>query len=99
MGLSFQDPRQELKGKNVLIVQSTLQLTAARFGLELGRLGALLWEGRRRLSAARAQRPRPHMDTKMLAAWNGERRLSSGGCVPWPDPTAAAWGQHVFGGL
>ncbi|KAM9258534.1 LOW QUALITY PROTEIN: spermatogenesis-associated protein 20 [Cariama cristata] len=67
----MQDPHQELKGKNVLIVRSSAELTAARFGLEPGRLGALLREGRRRLSTARAQRPRPHLDTKMLAAWNG----------------------------
>lgn len=78
VGLSFQDPHQELKGKNVLIVRCSPELTTARFGLEPARLGALLQEGRRRLSAARAQRPRPHLDTKMLAAWNGERWLSSG---------------------
>ncbi|NXK21853.1 SPT20 protein, partial [Arenaria interpres] len=67
----MQDPHQELKGKNVLIVRYSPELTAAKFGLEPGGLGALLREGRRRLSAARAQRPRPHLDTKMLAAWNG----------------------------
>ncbi|KAM9281120.1 spermatogenesis-associated protein 20 isoform 2-T2 [Morus bassanus] len=67
----MKDPHQELKGKNVLIVRSSRELTAARFGLELARLSALLQESRRRLSAARAQRPRPHLDTKMLAAWNG----------------------------
>ncbi|KAM6317306.1 spermatogenesis-associated protein 20 isoform 1-T1 [Podargus strigoides] len=66
-----QDPHQELKGKNVLIARCSPELTAARFGLEPGCVGALLREGRRRLSAARAQRPRPHLDTKMLAAWNG----------------------------
>ncbi|XP_075296943.1 spermatogenesis-associated protein 20 isoform X4 [Opisthocomus hoazin] len=65
------DPHQELKGKNVLTVRCSPELTAARLGLEPGRLGALLREGRRRLAAARAQRPRPHLDTKMLAAWNG----------------------------
>ncbi|XP_067164391.1 spermatogenesis-associated protein 20 isoform X1 [Apteryx mantelli] len=67
----MKDPHKELKGKNVLIVKSSLELTAARFGLELGRLSALLRESRQRLSAARAQRPRPHLDTKMLASWNG----------------------------
>ncbi|XP_056184378.1 spermatogenesis-associated protein 20 isoform X2 [Falco biarmicus] len=67
----LKDPHQELKGKNVLIVQCSPELTAARFGLEPGQLAVLLQEGRRRLSAARAQRPRPHLDTKMLAAWNG----------------------------
>lgn len=67
----MQDPHQELKGKNVLIVRCSPEVTAAQFGLELGRLGAVLQEGRQRLSTARAQRPRPHLDTKMLAAWNG----------------------------
>lgn len=73
MGLSLQDPHQELKGKNVLIIRSSLELTAARFGLEQGRLSALLLDSQHRLRAARAQRPRPHLDTKMLASWNGEQ--------------------------
>ncbi|NWR70015.1 SPT20 protein, partial [Centropus unirufus] len=67
----MQDPHQELKGKNVLSVRCSLELTAARWGLEPARLGSLLQRGRQRLAAARAQRPRPHLDTKMLAAWNG----------------------------
>lgn len=69
----MQDPHQELKGKNVLIIRSSLELTAARFGLEQGRLSALLRDSQHRLRAARAQRPRPHLDTKMLASWNGEQ--------------------------
>lgn len=97
MGLSLQDPHQELKGKNVLIIWGSPELTAAQFGLEPGQLGALLQEGRQRLSTARAQRPRPHLDTKMLAAWNGERQLGSGRvCLGWtccccPGP-ARFWG-------
>uniref|UniRef100_A0A8B9F1H7 Spermatogenesis associated 20 n=1 Tax=Amazona collaria TaxID=241587 RepID=A0A8B9F1H7_9PSIT len=67
----MKDPHQELKGKNVLIVRGSPELTAPRFGLEPQRLGAVLQEGRQRLAAARAQRPRPHLDSKMLAAWNG----------------------------
>ncbi|XP_077044316.1 spermatogenesis-associated protein 20 isoform X5 [Agelaius phoeniceus] len=67
----MKDPHQELKGKNVLIARCPPELTAARFGLEPGRLSALLQECQQRLSSARAQRPRPHLDTKMLAAWNG----------------------------
>ncbi|XP_065591569.1 spermatogenesis-associated protein 20 isoform X1 [Cyrtonyx montezumae] len=65
------DPHKELQGKNVLIVRSSPELTATRFGLEPGQLGAVLQEGRHRLQAARAQRPRPHLDTKMLSSWNG----------------------------
>ncbi|XP_009562236.2 spermatogenesis-associated protein 20 [Cuculus canorus] len=67
----MKDPHQELKGKNVLIAQCSPELTAERFRLEPGRLDVLLQEGRHRLSTARAQRPRPHLDTKMLSAWNG----------------------------
>lgn len=71
-GLSLQDPYNELKGKNILIVQYSLELTAARFGLELDHLKAMLAKSRERLSEVRTQRPRPHLDSKMLASWNGE---------------------------
>lgn len=94
VSLSLQDPHQELKGKNVLIARSSLELTAARFGLEPGRLSALLQECRHRLCSARAQRPRPHLDTKMLAAWNGERWLHSGNtCLGWAQPGPAGTGE------
>ncbi|XP_054834432.1 spermatogenesis-associated protein 20 isoform X2 [Eublepharis macularius] len=67
----MKDPHNELKGKNVLIVQYSLELTAARFGLGLEQLKALLAKSREKLYKARGQRPRPHLDTKMLASWNG----------------------------
>lgn len=89
VSLSPQDPYQELKGKNVLIVRCPPELTAAKFGLEPGRLSTLLQECQQRLSSARAQRPQPHLDTKMLAAWNGERQLCSGdteAALLWLDP-------------
>lgn len=89
LSLSFQDPHQELKGKNVLISRCSPELTAARFGLEPAGLSALLQECRHRLSSARALRPRPHLDTKMLAAWNGERRPCSGGTRLGWTPTRA----------
>ncbi|XP_015266215.1 PREDICTED: spermatogenesis-associated protein 20 [Gekko japonicus] len=67
----LKDPHNELKGKNVLIVQYSLELTAARFGLELEQLKALLAQSQEKLYMARGQRPRPHLDSKMLASWNG----------------------------
>ncbi|XP_019349910.2 spermatogenesis-associated protein 20 [Alligator mississippiensis] len=67
----MKDPYNELKGKNILIVQYSLELTAARFGLELDHLKAMLAKSRERLSEVRTQRPRPHLDSKMLASWNG----------------------------
>ncbi|XP_009878504.1 PREDICTED: spermatogenesis-associated protein 20 [Charadrius vociferus] len=38
----MQDPHQELKGKNVLIVRCSLELTAARFGLECPAAGLMI---------------------------------------------------------
>ncbi|XP_048343624.1 spermatogenesis-associated protein 20 isoform X2 [Sphaerodactylus townsendi] len=67
----MKDPHNELKGKNVLMIQYSLELTAARFGLGLEELKALLTKSREKLYMARRQRPRPHLDTKMLASWNG----------------------------
>ncbi|XP_060620737.2 spermatogenesis-associated protein 20 isoform X1 [Anolis sagrei] len=67
----MKDPHNELKGKNVLIMQYSLELTAARFGLGLEQLKRMLVKSREQLYKARVQRPRPHLDTKMLAAWNG----------------------------
>ena len=66
------DPHDELKGQNVLIVGGSDQETAAKFGLSLDlfRQGVL----KAALSAmktARARRPPPHLDDKMLTAWNG----------------------------
>ncbi|XP_039937624.1 spermatogenesis-associated protein 20 isoform X4 [Hirundo rustica] len=101
----MKDPHQELKGKNVLIARCSPELTAARFGLEPVQLSALLQECRQRLSSARAQRPRPHLDTKMLAAWNGlmisgfaqaGAALSEKGYVSRAAQAAAFLRTHLF---
>ncbi|OWK57640.1 Spermatogenesis-associated protein 20 [Lonchura striata] len=99
------DPHQELKGKNVLIVHCSPELTAAKFGLEPGQLSTLLQECQQRLSSARAQRPQPHLDTKMLAAWNGlmisgfaqaGAALSEHGYVSRAAQAAAFLRTHLF---
>ncbi|KAM8836191.1 spermatogenesis-associated protein 20 isoform 1-T1 [Spinachia spinachia] len=66
-----QDPHGELQGQNVLIVRYSVELTAARFGLSAERAQELLAEARGKMAEAREGRPRPHLDTKMLASWNG----------------------------
>ncbi|MBN3306349.1 spermatogenesis-associated protein 20 isoform X2 [Amia ocellicauda] len=68
---SEQDPHGELKGQNVLIVRYSVELTAAKFGLSVDRAKEILREGRQRLAEVRRQRPRPHLDSKMLSSWNG----------------------------
>ncbi|XP_036735744.1 spermatogenesis-associated protein 20 isoform X5 [Manis pentadactyla] len=66
-----QDPKGELQGQNVLNVRYSLELTAARFGLDMEAVRTLLNTGLEKLFQARKHRPKPHLDTKMLAAWNG----------------------------
>jgi hypothetical protein len=69
--LAQQDIQGELKGKNVLIVRHTLAETAAKFGKSQDAIRAALEAATQRLAAARAGRPRPSLDDKVLVAWNG----------------------------
>ncbi|KAM6951185.1 spermatogenesis-associated protein 20 [Aplochiton taeniatus] len=66
-----QDPHGELQGQNVLIVRYSEELTAARFGLSLNKVRHLLASARAKMAEVRKRRPCPHLDTKMLASWNG----------------------------
>ncbi|KAM4692530.1 spermatogenesis-associated protein 20 [Rhinophrynus dorsalis] len=66
-----QDIHGELTGQNVLIVRYSLELTAAKFGLDPARLQSVLTMCRERLSEVRKLRPPPQRDTKILASWNG----------------------------
>ena len=68
-----QDPHGELQGQNVLIVRYSAELTAARFGLSAEKAEEVLAVGREKLAQVRKGRPPPHLDTKMLSSWNGER--------------------------
>uniref|UniRef100_A0A3Q3DZV0 Spermatosis associated 20 n=1 Tax=Hippocampus comes TaxID=109280 RepID=A0A3Q3DZV0_HIPCM len=65
------DPHGELQGQNVLIVRYSAELTAAHFGVSVETVNELLASARAKMAEARKVRPRPHLDTKMLASWNG----------------------------
>jgi uncharacterized protein YyaL (SSP411 family) len=67
----LQDPHGELKNQNVLIVSGNEEQTAEKLGLDVATVQAALKEGREILYEARQKRPRPHLDDKMLTAWNG----------------------------
>ncbi|XP_027714420.1 spermatogenesis-associated protein 20-like [Vombatus ursinus] len=67
----IQDPHGELEGQNVLTVRYSMDLTAARFGLEAETVRKLLDTGREKLKQIRKRRSQPRLDIKMLAAWNG----------------------------
>jgi uncharacterized protein len=65
------DPQDEFRGKNILIERHTIAETAKHFGKTEGEIRKLLAQGREKLFSIRARRPRPHLDDKIIAAWNG----------------------------
>ena len=65
------DPHDEFRGKNVLIERHTIAETAQRFKKNEQEIAGLLAKSREKLFSIRAKRPRPHLDDKIIAAWNG----------------------------
>jgi len=65
------DPHQEFKGKNVLIQRHPIEKTADTFHKTAEETRALLSEARRKLFEVRERRPHPHLDDKIITAWNG----------------------------
>jgi uncharacterized protein YyaL (SSP411 family) len=66
-----QDIRGELNGKNVLYEAHSTKETAKKFGLTVQQTAGKLTTGRRALFEARARRPQPPLDDKIVTAWNG----------------------------
>uniref|UniRef100_A0A4W4FI17 Spermatogenesis-associated protein 20-like TRX domain-containing protein n=1 Tax=Electrophorus electricus TaxID=8005 RepID=A0A4W4FI17_ELEEL len=102
-----QDPHGELQGQNVLIVRYSPELTAARFGLSVDRVAEVLASARARLAEVRRVRPRPHLDTKMLASWNGLMLsglarvgavLGEGALLQRAEQTARFLHEHLWDG-
>ena len=59
------------EGANILFVQSPPAVTAARLGITIAELDALLERAKKTLYAVRARRVWPGLDDKILAGWNG----------------------------
>ena len=64
------DPHAEFPGKNILMQRHSLADTAKKFGLDLENANDQLIAALRQLKLARDQRPRPHLDDKVITAWN-----------------------------
>src|SRR5437667_9839484 len=65
------DPHDEFRGKNILIERHTIAETAEHFKKTEEQTAESLAQSREKLFAIRAGRPRPHLDDKIIAAWNG----------------------------
>jgi uncharacterized protein YyaL (SSP411 family) len=65
------DPHGELEGANVLIQRLEIGAAAQQLGKTEAELARQLAEDRAKLFARRENRPRPHLDDKIVTAWNG----------------------------
>src|SRR5436309_9469815 len=65
------DPHDEFRGKNILIERRTIADTAQQFKKSEQEIRDSLAKSREKLFAIRAKRPRPHLDDKIITAWNG----------------------------
>jgi uncharacterized protein len=65
------DPHDEFRGKNILIKRRTNAETAQRFKKSEDEIAKSLAQSREKLFAVRSKRLRPHLDDKIIAAWNG----------------------------
>jgi uncharacterized protein YyaL (SSP411 family) len=70
-GNAPQDPQQEFTGKNLLYIAQSVDDLAERTGRAGDEIAGVLTAARLRLFAARLDRPRPHLDDKVLTSWNG----------------------------
>jgi hypothetical protein len=65
------DPQQEFTGKNLLYVAADLDELAKVSGASEEDVATLLDRARIAMFKVRLERPRPHLDDKVLTAWNG----------------------------
>ena len=65
------DPMNEFRGKNTLIQRLDLPAAAKLFKKPEAEIAKSLAASRKKLFEARAMRPRPHLDDKIIVAWNG----------------------------
>ena len=65
------DPQGEFTGRNLLYTAMTLDAVASSSGRSASEVQGVLERARLALFERREARPRPHLDDKVLTAWNG----------------------------
>jgi len=66
-----EDPQHEFTGKNILFQAHSTEETAEHFEKPIEDIAASIAESKSKLLALRSKRVRPHLDDKVLTAWNG----------------------------
>ena len=70
-GNAAQDPHGEFKNKNILYAAHSIPETAREFKLSEDETVKQFEGAKKVLFEVRTKRPRPHLDDKILSAWNG----------------------------
>ncbi len=70
-GNTISDPHNEFRDRNVLYAAYTLAEASRRFKRSESEIAEIINEGKQKLFAIRKTRPRPHLDDKIITAWNG----------------------------
>jgi len=70
-GNALADPQGEFTGQNLLYIAQSVEEVTVRTGRDVEAVMRALRRSRKLMFDARAERPRPHLDDKVIAAWNG----------------------------
>ncbi len=70
-GNALHDPQKEFTGRNILYRDKDLSEVARRVKLSEHEAEELLRDGRGKLLSRRQTRTVPHLDDKIITAWNG----------------------------
>ncbi len=70
-GNVLDDPHLEFTGRNILFVKNDIEAAAEQFSQPPETIRELIAGAKEKLLLARNDRPRPHLDDKILTSWNG----------------------------
>ena len=70
-GNALHDPLGEFHYKNIFFMEYSFEQAANKFNISEKEVQAICEKGKETLFKIREQRPRPHLDDKIITAWNG----------------------------
>ena len=70
-GNALEDPAGEFTGRNILFREKSIDDLAKNFGEDKSSISNLIQESKSKLLQVRNARTRPHLDDKVITAWNG----------------------------